>query len=57
MPDFFYPIGLLAIAISLVYNYSNMVAILQKHVVNFNYEHLVCIIVIFWYNIQKKYHP
>ena len=33
-----------AIAISLLCNYFNMAAILQKHVVHFNYEHFVSII-------------
>ena len=28
-----------------------------KACVQFNYEHLVSIIEIFWYSIQKKYHP
>ena len=32
-----------------------MEAVLQKHVVSFNYEHLVSIIVLFWYCIKKKY--
>ena len=53
----FLPYWLVAIYISLLCNYFNMAAVLQKHVVNFKYEHLVSIIVIFWYSIQKKYHP
>ena len=51
-----YVLFTLAIAISLLCNYFKMVAVLQKLVVNFNYEHLVIIIVIFWYSIQKN-HP
>ena len=48
-----YVLFTLPIANSQLCKYFNMVAILQKHVVNFYYEHLASIIVRFWYNTKK----